>query len=71
MSKNYKDKYMSAIRHETLTNQGKVDNLESLWSHYSELLDKFMREINYNLVKGNGVKNKSQSLSRRYSSSFK
>ena len=55
MSKNYKDKYMSAIRHETLTNKGKVDNLESLWSHYSELLDKFMREMNYNLVKGNGV----------------
>ena len=46
---------MSAIRHETLTNKGKIDNLEPLWSHYSELLDKFMREMNYNLVKGNGV----------------
>ena len=51
MSKNYKDKYMSAIRHETLTNKGKVDNLESLWSHYSELLDRFIRKMNYNLVK--------------------
>ena len=49
------NKYMSAIRHETLTNKGKVDNLEPLWSHYTELLDKFMREMNYNLVKGNGV----------------
>ena len=49
------NKYMSAIRHETLTNKGKIDNLEPLWSHYSELLDKFMREMNYNLVKGNGV----------------
>ena len=46
---------MSAIRHETLTNKGKVENLEPLWSHYTELLDKFMREMNYNLVKGNGV----------------
>ena len=55
MSKNYKDKYMSAIRHETLTNKGKVDNLESLWSHYSELLDRFIRKMNYNLVKGNVV----------------
>ena len=55
MSKNYKDKYMSAIRHETLTNKGKVDNLESLWSHYSELLDRFIREMNYNLLKGNVV----------------
>ena len=49
------NKYMSAIRHETLTNKGKIDNLEPLWSHYSELLDKFMREMNFNLVKGNGV----------------
>lgn len=49
------NKYMSAIRHETLTNKGKINNLEPLWSHYSELLDKFMREMNYNLVKGNGV----------------
>ena len=49
------NKYMSAIRHETLTNKEKIDNLEPLWSHYSELLDKFMREMNYNLVKGNGV----------------
>ena len=49
------NKYMSAIRHETLTNKGKVDNLEPLWSHYSKMLDKFMREMNYNLVKGNGV----------------
>ena len=49
------NKYMSAIRHETLTNKGKVEDLEPLWSHYSELLDKFMRDINYNLVKGNGV----------------
>ena len=49
------NKYMSAIRHETLTNKGKINNLEPLWSHYSELLDNFMRDINYNLVKGNGV----------------
>ena len=49
------NKYMSTIRHETLTNKGKIENLEPLWSHYSELLDKFMKEMNYNLVKGNGV----------------
>ena len=49
------NKYMSAIRHETLTNKEKIENLEPLWSHYSELLDKFMKEMNYNLVKGNGV----------------
>ena len=51
---------MSAIRHETLTNKEKIDNLEPLWSHYSELLDKFMREMNYNLVKGNGVLKKTK-----------
>ena len=57
------NKYMSAIRHETLTNKGKINNLEPLWSHYSELLDKFMREMNYNLVKGNGVIQKTKAKS--------
>lgn len=57
------NKYMSAIRHETLTNKGKVENLEPLWSHYTELLDKFMREMNYNLVKGNGVIQKTKAKS--------
>ena len=32
------NKYMSAIRHETLTNKGKTEDLEPLWSHYSEII---------------------------------
>ena len=39
MAKNYNNKYISAVKHETLTNKGKIDNLEPLWSHYTSLLD--------------------------------
>ena len=55
MAKNYNNKYISAVKHETLTNKGKIDNLEPLWSHYTSLLDKFMTDMNFNLVKGNSV----------------
>ena len=55
MAKNHNNKYISAVKHETLTNKGKIDNLEPLWSHYTSLLDKFMTDMNFNLVKGNSV----------------
>ena len=56
MAKDYSNMYISTIKHDTLTNKGKIDNLESLWSHYSILLNKFIKDMNFNLVKGNGVK---------------
>ena len=37
MGKDYTNKYISTVKHETLTNQGKIDNLDSLWSHYQNL----------------------------------
>ena len=55
MVKDYSNMYISTIKHDTLTNKGKIDNLEPLWSHYSILLNKFIKDINFNLVKGNGV----------------
>ena len=58
MANKFENKYLSAVRHETLTNKGKVQNLEPLWSFYSNLLDKFMKDMNRNLVKGNTVLSK-------------
>ena len=55
MAKDYSNMYISTIKHDTLTNKGKIDNLEPLWSHYSILLNKFIKDMNFNLVKGNGV----------------
>ena len=58
MANKFENKYLSAIRHETLTNKGKIQNLEPLWSLYSNLLDTFMKDMNRNLVKGNTVLSK-------------
>lgn len=55
MGKDYTNKYISTIKHETLTNKGKIDSLDSLWSHYQELLDKFMRDMNLSLIRGQDV----------------
>lgn len=55
MAKSYSDMHISTIKHDTLTNKSKIDNLEPLWSHYSILLNKFIKDMNFNLVKGNGV----------------
>ena len=55
MGKDYTNKYISTIKHETLTNKGKIDSLDSLWSHYQALLDKFMRDMNLSLVRGQDV----------------
>ena len=58
MTNKFENKYLSAVRHETLTNKGKIQNLDPLWSLYSDLLDKFMKDINRNLVKGNTILSK-------------
>ena len=58
MVKKYENKYLSTVKHETLTNKDKIQNLEPLWSLYSDLLDKFMKDMNHNLVKGNTVLSK-------------
>ena len=58
MANKFENKYLSAVRHETLTNKGKIQNLEPLWSLYSDLLDTFMKDMNRNLVKGNIVLSK-------------
>ena len=55
MGKDYTNKYISTIKHETLTNKGKIDSLDSLWSHYQSLLDKFMHDMNLSLVSGQDV----------------
>ncbi len=55
MTKDYSNMYMSTIKHDTFTNKGKINNLEPLWSHYSILLNKFIKNMNFNLVKGNDV----------------
>lgn len=55
MGKDYTNKYISTIKHETLTNKGKIDSLDSLWSHYHVLLDKFMRDMNLSLIRGQDV----------------
>ena len=58
MASKFENKYLSAVKHETLTNKGKIQNLEPLWSLYSDLLDRFMKDINRNLVKGNIILSK-------------
>ena len=55
MGKDYTNKYISTVKHETLTNKGKIDSLDSLWSHYQNLLDKFMHDMNVSLVSGQDV----------------
>ena len=60
MANKFENKYLSAIKHETLTNKGKIQNLESLWSLYSDLLDKFMKDMNNNLIKGDTVFSKTK-----------
>lgn len=55
MGKDYTNKYISTVKHETLTNQGKIDSLDPLWSHYQNLLGKFMYDMNFHLVRGQEV----------------
>ena len=55
MGKDYTNKYISTVKHETLTNQGKIDSLDPLWSHYQRLLDTFMHDMNVTLVRGHEV----------------
>ena len=55
MGKDYTNKYISTVKHETLTNQGKIDNLDPLWSHYQTLLGQFMHDMNFHLVRGQEV----------------
>ena len=52
MGKDYTNKYISTIKHETITNKGEIDSLDSLWSHYQDLLNKFMSDMNLSLVRG-------------------
>ena len=55
MGKDYTNKYISTVKHETLANQGKIASLDPLWSHYQNLLDTFMHDMNFNLVCGQEV----------------
>lgn len=55
MGKDYTNKYISTIKHETITDKGKIDSLDSLWSHYQDLLNKFMSDMNLSLVRGQDV----------------
>ena len=55
MGKDYTNKYISTVKHETLTNQGKIERLYPLWSQYQQLLDKFMHDMNANLISGKNV----------------
>lgn len=55
MGKDYTTKYISTVKHETLTNKGKIDNLDTLWSHYQKLLDTFIHDMNAKLVSGQTV----------------
>ena len=55
MGKDYTNKYISVIKHETLTNQGKIEYLDPLWSQYRNLLDYFMHDMNFKLVNGQDV----------------
>lgn len=55
MSKDYSNLYLSTIKHDTLTNKGKINDLESLWFHYSHLLEHFIKDMNRNFIKGNGI----------------
>lgn len=55
MGKEYTNKYISTVKHETLTNQGKIDSLDPLWSHYQHLLSQFMHDMNASLTRGQAV----------------
>lgn len=55
MAKDYTNKYISTVKHETLTNQGKIDSLDPLWSHYQHLLSQFMHDMNASLTHGQAV----------------
>ena len=55
MGKDYTNKYISTVKHETLTNHGKIDSLGPLWSHYQTLLGQFMHDMNFHLVRGQEV----------------
>ena len=55
MGKDYTNKYISTVKHETLTNRGKIDSLNPLWSHYQNLLGQFMYDMNFHLVRGQEV----------------
>ena len=55
MGKDYTNKYISTVKHETLTNRGKIDSLDPLWSHYQNLLGQFMYDMNFHLVRGQEV----------------
>lgn len=55
--KNREHKYMSTIKHETLTNIGKIAKLEPLWKEYRSLLDYFIHDMNVKLQKGLNVPN--------------
>ena len=55
--KNREHKYMSTIKHETLTNIGKIAKLEPLWKEYRTFLDYFIHDMNVKLQKGLKVPN--------------
>ena len=55
MGKDYTNKYISTVKHETLTNQGKIDSLDPLWSHYQTLLGQFIHDMNVKLIRGQEV----------------
>lgn len=55
MGKDYTNKYISTVKHETLTNQSKIASLDPLWSHYQNLLGQFMYDMNFHLVRGQEV----------------
>ena len=57
MVKNRENKYMSTIKHETLTNIGKITRLEPLWYHYQNCLGYFIHDMNIKLQKGLKVPN--------------
>ena len=57
MVKNRENKYISTIKHETLTNIGKITKLEPLWKEYRSLLDYFIHDMNVKLQKGLKVPN--------------
>lgn len=55
MGKDYTNKYISTVKHETLTNKGKIASLDPLWSHYQNLLGHFMHDMNFELIRGQEV----------------
>lgn len=55
MGKDYTNKYISTVKHETLANKGKIASLDPLWSHYQNLLGHFMHDMNFELIRGQEV----------------